>query len=65
MGLIGYETSSHLVLIVALVLACGVVPGCVALVYEWPWLRRHRKSIGLARHRRDRIRPVGTVGSAG
>lgn len=58
-GLSGYETSYHLVL------AQGVVLGCVALICGYPWLHHYRRSVGLPRHRRNRIRPVGTVGSAG
>lgn len=65
MGLSAYETSYHLTLIVALVLAYGVVLGGVALVYGWSWLRHHRRSAGPARHRRDRTPPVGTVGGTG
>lgn len=65
MGLSAYETSYHLTLIVTLVVACGVVLGGVVLVYGWSWLRHDRPSAGPARHRRDRVRPVGTVGGAG
>jgi len=66
MGLSAYEMSSHLRLIVALAVAYEVVLSGTALVYGWSWLRRHRRSAGfVSRHRRDRIRPVGTVGRAG
>lgn len=61
MVLSAYETSYHL----ALVVAFGIVLGGVAVVFWWPWLRHYRRSGGFARHWRDRIGPVGTVGGAG
>lgn len=65
MVLSAYETSYHLTLILALVVAFGIVLGGVAVVFGWSWLRHYRRSGGFAGHRRDRTGPVGTVGGAG
>ena len=60
-----YEVSSHLALIVALVVTLGVVLGGISVTCGWLWLRHHQSSVGFARQRRDRIGPVGTVGGTG